>query len=88
MVLTSVAAQVQAETIPDAMRPGLTEREAEENSSEFRGETPVYLACMAVKPIMKTLKNNPIPRIGRHVRPLPSIVHASIYAYQPLAVRV
>lgn len=41
--LTSVAAQVQAETIPDAMRPGLTEREAEVNSSEFRGETPVYL---------------------------------------------
>lgn len=41
---TSVAAQVQAETIPDAMSPGLTEREAEVNSSEFRGETPVYLA--------------------------------------------
>lgn len=44
MTLTSVAAQVQAETIPDAIRPGLTEREADVNSSEFRGETPVYLA--------------------------------------------
>lgn len=43
-VLTRVAAQVQAETIPDAIRPGFTLREAEVNSSESFGETPVYLA--------------------------------------------
>ena len=59
-----MAAQVQAETIPDAMRPGLTDREADVNSSEFRGETPVYLDWMAVKPTMKALKNNPIPSIA------------------------
>jgi hypothetical protein len=32
---SKVAAQVQAETIPDAMRPGLTEREAVLNSSDW-----------------------------------------------------
>jgi hypothetical protein len=43
-VLTSVAAHVQAETMPEAIRPGLTLREAEVNSSEFLGDTPVYRA--------------------------------------------
>jgi hypothetical protein len=38
---TSVAAHVQAETMPEAIRPGFTEREADENSSESLGETPV-----------------------------------------------
>jgi hypothetical protein len=38
---TSVAAHVQAETMPDAISPGFTEREADENSSESFGETPV-----------------------------------------------
>jgi hypothetical protein len=59
---TSVAAHVQAETIPEAMSPGFTEREADENSSEFLGEKPVWRACIAVKPTMNALKNNPIPR--------------------------
>lgn len=59
---TSVAAHVQAETMPEAISPGFTEREADENSSEFLGEKPVYRACIAVKPTMKALKNNPIPR--------------------------
>ena len=35
---TSVAAHVQAETIPDAMSPGLTLRDALLNSSVFLGE--------------------------------------------------
>ena len=42
--LTSVAAHVQADTIPDAMRPGLTLRDALLNSSEFFGEYAVYRA--------------------------------------------
>jgi hypothetical protein len=42
--LTSVAAHVQADTIPDAMRPGLTLRDALQNSSEFFGEYAVYRA--------------------------------------------
>ena len=59
--LTRVAAQVHAETIPDAMRPGLTLREALLNSSEVFGEKPVYRAWIAVKSTMKALKNRPIP---------------------------
>ena len=35
IILTSVAAQVHAETMPAAMRPGLMLREALLNSSEF-----------------------------------------------------
>jgi hypothetical protein len=35
---TRVAAHVHAETIPEAIRPGLTLREALVNSSEFFGE--------------------------------------------------
>ena len=42
--LTSVAAHVHAETIPEAIRPGLTLRDALLNSSEFFGENPVYRA--------------------------------------------
>lgn len=42
--LTSVAAHVQADTIPDAIRPGLMLRDALLNSSEFFGEYAVYLA--------------------------------------------
>ena len=41
---TSVAAHVQAETIPEAMRPGLTLRDALLNSSVFFGENAVYRA--------------------------------------------
>jgi hypothetical protein len=42
--LTSVAAHVQADTIPDAIRPGLTLRDALLNSSVFFGEYAVYRA--------------------------------------------
>ena len=41
---TRVAAHVQAETIPEAIRPGLTLRDALENSSALLGEKPVYRA--------------------------------------------
>ncbi len=41
---TSVAAHDQAETIPEAMRPGLTLRDALLNSSVFFGENAVYRA--------------------------------------------
>ena len=58
---TRVAAHVQAETIPEAIRPGLTLRDALLNSSEFFGENAVYRACIAVKVIMKALKKRPIP---------------------------
>ena len=58
-----MAAQVHADTIPEAIRPGFTLREALVNSSEFLGEKAVYRACRAVRPIMKTLKNRPIPVI-------------------------
>jgi hypothetical protein len=59
--LTSVAAHVQADTIPDAMRPGLTLRDALLNSSVSLGEYAVYRAWIAVKHIIKALKNRPIP---------------------------
>ena len=38
---TNVAAQVQAETMPEAISPGLTLRDALLNSSELLGEKPV-----------------------------------------------
>jgi hypothetical protein len=58
---TSVAAHVQADTIPEAIRPGLTLRDALLNSSEFLGEYAVYRAWIAVKHIIKALKNRPMP---------------------------
>lgn len=42
ILLTIVAAVVQAETIPAAMRPGLMLREAVLNSSALLGENDVY----------------------------------------------
>jgi hypothetical protein len=42
--LTRVAAHVQAETIPEAIRPGLTLRDALLNSSVLFGENAVYRA--------------------------------------------
>ena len=39
--LTSVAAQVHADTIPEAIRPGLILRDALVNSSELLGENAV-----------------------------------------------
>jgi hypothetical protein len=59
--LTSVAAHVQADTIPDAIRPGLTLRDALLNSSEFFGENAVYRAWIAVRSIINALKKRPIP---------------------------
>jgi hypothetical protein len=56
-----VAAHVHADTIPDAMRPGLTLRDALLNSSEFLGEYAVYRAWIAVRHIIKALKNSPMP---------------------------
>ena len=58
---TNVAAHVQADTIPDAIRPGFTLREALLNSSELLGEKPVYRACIAVSTIMNALKKSPMP---------------------------
>ena len=59
--LTSVAAHVQADTIPDAMSPGLTLRDALLNSSVFLGEKAVYRAWIAVRHTIKALKNKPMP---------------------------
>ena len=59
---TRVAAHVHAETIPEAIKPGLTLREALVNSSEFFGEKAVYRAWIAVRHNMKALKKKPIPR--------------------------
>lgn len=39
--LTKVAAQVHADTMPDAIKPGFTDRLALLNSSELVGENPV-----------------------------------------------
>jgi hypothetical protein len=58
---TNVAAHVQADTIPEAIRPGLTLREAELNSSESLGEKPVYLVWMYVSPSTNTLNRTQIP---------------------------
>lgn len=60
-VLTSVAAQVHADTMPDAIRPGFTLLDALLNSSEFLGEKPVYRDWIAVRPTMNALKNRPMP---------------------------
>lgn len=59
--LTKVAAHVHADTIPEAIKPGLILLEALLNSSELLGEKPVYRAWMAVRISMNALKNNPIP---------------------------
>ena len=56
-----VAAHVQALTMPEAIRPGLTAREADENSSEFDGEKAVYRDCRYVNTSMKALKKSPMP---------------------------
>lgn len=59
--LTRVAAQVQAETTPAAISPGLTVLDALVNSSEFFGEYEVYRVCKTVSNIINRLKNIPIP---------------------------
>lgn len=47
--------------MPEAMRPGLTLREALLNSSLLDGLNGVYRACRAVRPSMNALKNKPMP---------------------------
>ena len=58
---TKVAAQVHAETIPAAMRPGLTLLDALLNSSALLGEKPVYRDWTAVNPNINALKKRPMP---------------------------
>lgn len=56
-----VAAHVHAETIPAAMRPGGTLRDAELNSSALLGFQRVYRAWILVMRTMNALKNRPMP---------------------------
>jgi hypothetical protein len=58
---SSVAAHVQALTIPLAISPGLTECEADVNSEALEGLYVVYRFCTQVKATMNTEKNNPMP---------------------------
>ena len=51
---TSVAAHVHADTIPAAISPGLTLRDALLNSSELEGLKAVYRPWIAVKPTANT----------------------------------
>lgn len=61
---TRVAAHVHAETIPAAMRPGLTLLDALLNSSALFGEKPVYRVCIAVNPSINALKKRPMPEFA------------------------
>jgi len=56
-----VAAHVQAETIPDAMSPGFTLRDAVLNSSGWLVSYVVYLFCIYEMPIITKAKKNPTP---------------------------
>jgi len=56
-----VAAHVHADTIPEAIRPGLTDLEAVLNSSDCFVEYIVYRFCSQEIPIMRNAKKNPIP---------------------------
>jgi hypothetical protein len=58
---SSVAAHVQALTIPAAMRPGGTDRDAELNSSAELVLCEVYRVCSRDIPIITKAKNRPIP---------------------------
>jgi hypothetical protein len=57
----TVADQVQELTIPAAMRPGFTLREAVLNSSACREEKAVYRFCNHVTQSMRIAKTPPIP---------------------------
>jgi hypothetical protein len=57
----SVAAHVHALTIPAAINPGGTDREAELNSSAELVLCEVYRVCSLEIPIITTAKNRPIP---------------------------
>lgn len=57
----SVAAHVQADTTPQAMRPGLILRLAVLNSSLALVEYLVYLFCAQEIPSMTTVKKPPMP---------------------------
>jgi hypothetical protein len=58
---SKVAAQVQAETMPEAMSPGLTEREAVLNSSDWWVEYCVYRFWRYDMNIIKNAKKKPMP---------------------------
>lgn len=58
---SNVAAQVQADTIPDAIRPGLTDRDAVLNSSDCFVEYTVYRFWIQDIPIIRKAKKKPIP---------------------------
>lgn len=55
-----MAAQVQAETIPEAISPDLTDLDAEENSSLLEASIPVYLFWR--KEIPTITRENPSPK--------------------------
>lgn len=61
LLCNSVAAHVHAETMPEAIKPGLTLREAVLNSSEVLVLKRVYLFCSQVMPIMTKAKKKPTP---------------------------
>jgi hypothetical protein len=57
----TVADQVQELTIPAAIRPGFTLRDAVLNSSAWREEKAVYLFCSHVTHNIRIAKTPPIP---------------------------
>lgn len=65
---SNVAAHVQADTIPDAIRPGLTERDAVLNSSDCFVEYAVYLFCIREMPIIRKAKKKPMPTTTPELR--------------------
>lgn len=65
---TNVAAHVHADTIPVAISPGFTLRDALVNSSASFGEYVVYRACIPVTHIITTLKKSPIPKESLEIR--------------------
>lgn len=59
--VSSVLDHVHDETIPAAISPGLTLREAVLNSSDCFVEYVVYLFCRYVIPSIRAAKKPPIP---------------------------
>lgn len=57
----SVAAHVHALTIPLAIKPGFTDREADVNSSESVTRWEVYRCCTHVMATISREKPNPMP---------------------------
>lgn len=69
-----VAAHVHADTMPDAIKPGLTLREAVLNSSDVVVENLVYLFCNLVIPIIRKAKKKPTPTTTPYPAPTGSTV--------------